>query len=101
MVDIFESNRVSFEQFSHDPQYFIKNPELMIRIQDGLYLPEHGIPQIISLLAFNQDLNVHEYDEHPSEHEDHNEETLSRNLSPPKNKNIGENSSSSQKSSQK
>jgi Lipin/Ned1/Smp2 multi-domain protein middle domain len=44
LVNVFNRNRITFEEFSSNPNIYLTNPELMIRIHDGLYLPEHGIP---------------------------------------------------------
>lgn len=58
LEEIFYRNKITFEQFKENPPMYLSNPELMIRMHDGLYLPDHGIAQIISLLAFNKMLTV-------------------------------------------
>ena len=57
LVEIFNANIINYESFRQAPHEFLAHPDLMIRIHNGLYLPKDGIPQIISLLAFNQELS--------------------------------------------
>jgi len=55
---LFDENKVSFEVFSEDPWKIIGNPNLMFKIEGKLYNVESGIPLILSILAFNQEVGT-------------------------------------------
>lgn len=57
LISVFDDNLLDFESFATFSREYLTHPELMIRIHDSLYLPEDGIPQIISLLAYNRVLD--------------------------------------------
>ena len=54
--DIFNTKKIDYIQFNENPHIILGDPNLMIKIGKKFYEPFIGIPQIISLLAFNKDL---------------------------------------------
>lgn len=53
---IFEEHKISYDQFSKDPQQFIADNSLVIKIEDQYYDWFKAAPLILSLLAFKQPL---------------------------------------------
>lgn len=58
VVRAFMKHKVRFEDFNRDFARYLKHPNLLIKIHSELYNPDVGIPQIISLLAFKQVINL-------------------------------------------
>lgn len=54
VVKIFMKNKIRYEDYKDSAAEILRHPNLLIKIQDALYNPEDGIPQIISLLAFGK-----------------------------------------------
>jgi len=58
VVRIFMKHKIPYEVFTNNFDEILKHPNLIIKIHDGLYNPDIGIPQIISLLAFGKTINI-------------------------------------------
>lgn len=58
VIRVFMKNKIYFDVFKDNFEEILKHPNLIIKIHDDLYNPDIGIPQIISLLAFNRVINV-------------------------------------------
>lgn len=54
VIKIFMKNKIRYEDYKDNAAEILKHPNLLVKIQDALYNPEDGIPQIISLLAFGK-----------------------------------------------
>ena len=54
--EIFNTKKINYSQFNENPHLILGDENLMIKIGKKFYEPYIGIPQIISLLAFNKDL---------------------------------------------
>lgn len=67
LISVFDDNKIEFGSFTKFSREYLTHPELMVRIHDSLYLPEDGIPQIISLLAYNRVLDPQKDEEQDSE----------------------------------
>lgn len=55
--ELFEKNLVPFKSFDQNPISVLNNENLMIKIGDKIYDSYFGLPQIISLLAFDRELS--------------------------------------------
>jgi phosphatidate phosphatase LPIN len=55
--EIFERNIIQFKGFDTNPINLLNNENLMIKIGDKMYDSYFGIPQIISLLAYDRELS--------------------------------------------
>lgn len=53
----FNKYIINFEEFKEDPYKFITNKDLLIKVHDNIFNSIIGVPYIISLLAFNKDLD--------------------------------------------
>lgn len=54
--EIFDKHKVVYTKFDNNPHMILNNSNLMIRIGSKIYEPHIGIPQIISMLAFEKEL---------------------------------------------
>lgn len=54
--DIFYRHKVSFLKFNSNPHIILSHKDLMIRIDNIVYESHIGVPQILSVLAFNKGL---------------------------------------------
>lgn len=57
---LFEQNKVTFEQFSKDPNRIMANNNLMFRIGDFSYSREVGMAMILSRALFSKELTFPE-----------------------------------------
>lgn len=57
-IRTFMKHKIDYELFKDNFDEILKHPNLIIKIHDDLYNPDVGIPQIISLLAFNKVINL-------------------------------------------
>ena len=58
VIRTFMKHKIEFEVFKDNFDEILKHPNLIIKIHDDLYNPDVGVPQIISLLAFNRVINL-------------------------------------------
>jgi phosphatidate phosphatase PAH1 len=56
--DVFDQHRLTFSKFQADPHAFLRDPNLMIRIDGKIYDSFLGIPQLLALNAFKKELNL-------------------------------------------
>ena len=61
--NIFEANRIAFENFSTKPLDVLADPRLLIKIEDKLYNWQAAAPLILSLLAYKKPLPEKTMDE--------------------------------------
>ena len=54
--EIFNKNKVNYTKFDNSPHFILNHTKLMIRIGPKIYEPHIGIPQIISMLAYDKEL---------------------------------------------
>jgi hypothetical protein len=54
ILKAFDEHRISFETFSKAPKDLLKDPRLVVRIEDNYYNWQTAAPFIISMLAFKQ-----------------------------------------------
>lgn len=54
--EIFNQNKISFQMFDKNPYKILQNENLLIKIGKKIYDSHIGLPQIVSLLAFNEEL---------------------------------------------
>jgi hypothetical protein len=52
ILKAFDEHRVSFTAFSKKPHDILKDPKLVVRIEDNYYNWQTAAPFIISMLAF-------------------------------------------------
>lgn len=58
VIRTFMRHKIDFNTFKDNFDEILKHPNLIIKIHDGLYNSDVGVPQIICLLAFNKTINM-------------------------------------------
>jgi phosphatidate phosphatase PAH1 len=54
---VFQANRVTFEDFARSPWEIIENPNLLVRIGNKLFTKEEAVPMILSLIVFKKEIS--------------------------------------------